>query len=304
MAINLKNKIAGMEFKNPVLAASGTFGYGELFEEFYPVSVLGGFVTKGLSLKPREGNKTPRICETAGGMLNAIGLQNIGVEKFVKDYAPELAKKDVTVIANFYGDTVEEFAQVAARLDETEGVDGLEMNISCPNRNKDGVVFGSNIKTTIQVTEACRKVTKKPLIVKLSPNVGDIAEFAKACEDSGADGLSAINTISGMAIDIKAKKPVLANVMGGLSGPAIKPVAIRMVWQCYKAVKIPIFGIGGVSRAEDIVEFLLAGASAVQVGSMNFVEPDICQKLAKKLPELIADLGASDYRDLIGGAHN
>ncbi len=304
MDINLQNKIAGMEFKNPVMAASGTFGYGQLFENFYPVSLLGGFVTKGLSLLPKEGNKTPRVCETAGGMLNAIGLQNVGIEKFIDDMAPALAKKDVTVIANFFGDTVEQFAQVAARLNETEGVDGLEMNISCPNRNENGVIFGDNIKTTAQVTRACRQATKKPLLVKLSPNVGDIAEFAKACEDNGADGLSVINTISGMAIDIRARKPVLANVMGGLSGPAIKPVAIRMVWRCYEAVKIPIFGIGGIASAEDIAEFVLAGASAVQVGSMNFVEPDICRKLVETLPGLIASLGASDYRELIGAAHD
>ncbi|VAX26223.1 Dihydroorotate dehydrogenase (NAD(+)), catalytic subunit [hydrothermal vent metagenome] len=304
MAINLKNKIAGIDFKNPVMGASGTFGYGQLFEGFYPVSLLGGFVTKGLSLRPKEGNKTPRVCETAGGMLNAIGLQNIGVERFIKDMAPALAKKDVAVIANFFGDTVEEFAQLAARLDEAKGVDGLEMNISCPNRNENGMIFGANIKTTAEVTRACRQATTKPLIVKLSPNVGDIAEFAKACEDNGADGLSVINTISGMAIDIGARKPVLANVMGGLSGPAIKPVAIRMVWQCYKAVKIPIFGIGGIASAEDIAEFLLAGASAVQVGSMNFVEPDICRKLVEKLPGLISSLGASDYRELIGAAHD
>lgn len=300
---NLKNKIAGVEFKNPVIAASGTFGYGELYDRFYDLNILGGFVTKGLSLNPIKGNPTPRICETPSGMLNAIGLQNIGLDQFITEMIPPLRGKDVAVIANFFGDTVEEFAEMAARLNEVPEIDALEMNISCPNRNEKGAIFGASPKITGEVTRVCRKATQKPLIVKLSPNVSDIAEFAKACEENGADGLSAINTISAMAIDIRAKKPVLANVVGGLSGPAIKPVAVRMVWQCYKAVKIPIFGIGGVANVTDVMEFILAGASAVQVGSMNFVNPAICAEIVEILSDTVESLGVSDYRELIGAAH-
>ncbi len=300
MPVNLANNIAGLNLKNPILGASGTFGYGTLYERFYDISVIGGFVTKALSLKPRAGNPAPRICEAPGGMLNAIGLQNIGIDRFVNQKLPKIKDKDLVIIANFFGETVDEYVEVASRLNEVDGVHGLEMNISCPNRNNEGLVFGASCQITEDVVKACRKVTNKPLFVKLSPNVADIAKFAKVCEDSGADGLSVINTLSGMAIDIRSRKPILANVMGGLSGPAIKPVAVRMVWQCYRAVKIPIFGIGGISCVEDVVEFILAGASAVQIGSMNFVEPEICKTLAEELPDLLESLGVSDYRELIG----
>ncbi|VAX21361.1 Dihydroorotate dehydrogenase (NAD(+)), catalytic subunit [hydrothermal vent metagenome] len=303
MNVNLKNKIAGIEFESPILGASGTFGYGLLYDRFYDISAIGGFVTKGLSLEPRPGNPAPRICETPGGMLNAIGLQNIGFQKFTQQKMPKLRGRSVKVIANFFGDTIEEYRDLAALLGEVEGLSGLEMNISCPNRNKRGEIFGASLKTTEQVVKTCREATNMPLIVKLSPNVADIAAFAKVCEDNGADGLSIINTISGMAIDIHTRKPVLANIMGGLSGPAIKPIALRMVWQCYKAVKIPIFGIGGVSNTQDVVEFFLAGASAVQIGSMNFVEPDICKQVVDGLPELLDSMGVSDYREIIGAAH-
>jgi len=286
-----------------VLGASGTFGYGLLYEEFLDLARLGGFATKGLSLKPRPGNPTPRICETPSGMLNAIGLQNIGFEKFVSQKMPKLRKIDTAVLVNFFGDTVDDYAELAGRLDGIGGVHGLEMNISCPNLERGGAIFGADLSITGEVVRRCRAATKKPLIVKLSPNVADIAGFARTCEDAGADGLSVINTLLGMAIDIRERKPVLANLTGGLSGPAIKPVALRMVWRCHEAVKIPIFGIGGIATAQDVVEFLLAGASAVQVGTMNFVNPALCQELADELPGLLAELGVADYRELIGAAH-
>ncbi|MBF0170152.1 MAG: dihydroorotate dehydrogenase, partial [Nitrospinae bacterium] len=269
---DLSVNFAGIRLKNPVVGASGTFGYGLLYDEFYPVEKLGGFCSKGLSLKPKAGNPTPRIAETPAGMLNAIGLQNIGLEKFVSQKMPKLRQRDTAVIVNFFGNTVEEYAELAGRLDEVEGVHGLEMNISCPNVKEGGIAFGSDMALTRRVVAACRAATKLPLIVKLSPNVTDITLFAKVCEEEGADGLSVINTLLGMAIDIKGRRPLLANVTGGLSGPAIKPVALRMVWQCYKAVSIPIFGLGGIAQASDAVEFLMAGATAVQVGTHNFVD--------------------------------
>lgn len=303
-SVNLEHTVAGIKLKNPILGASGTFGYGLLYERFYDISLIGGFVTKGLSLKPKAGNPVPRICETPAGMLNAIGLQNIGFDAFVERKMPKLREKDTAVIVNFFGDTVEEYAEMAARLDEVEGVAGLEMNISCPNVREGGAIFGSSVQITTEVVTACRKATSKPLIVKLSPNVGDITKFARACEDSGADALSVINTLVGAAIDIHTRRPILSNVTGGLSGPAIKPVAVRMVWQCYKAVKIPIFGIGGIASAEDMVEFIMAGASATQVGSVNFVEPDILGRLTEELPELLESLGVTDFREIIGAAHS
>jgi len=300
---SLSNSVAGIALKNPVIAASGTFGYGLLYEKFFDPSLLGGFVTKGLSLKPKAGNPAPRICETPSGMLNAIGLQNIGLEKFTDQKLPKLSKIKTSVIVNFFGDTIEQYALMAEKLNDYPGVAGLEMNISCPNVEKGGSAFGKDLKITQKVVRACRDVTSKPLIVKLTPDVADIAEFARVCEANGADGLSVINTLPGMAIDIRSRKPVLANITGGLSGPAIKPVAVRMVWQCYEAVNIPIFGIGGISSAEDIVEFTLAGASAVQIGTMNFVDPSICAKLIDNLKVLLKELGAGSHKELIGAAH-
>ncbi|MDH5509728.1 MAG: dihydroorotate dehydrogenase [Nitrospinota bacterium] len=296
---------AGIKLKNPIVGASGTFGYGLTYEKFFDLSLIGGFCTKGLSLKPRAGNPTPRICETPSGMLNAIGLQNVGLDKFTSQKIPKLRKIDTAVIANFFGETVEEYIELAGKLDAIDGVHGLEMNISCPNVEKGGAAFGTEIKTTETVVKACRAVVKnKPLIVKLSPNVTDISEFARVCEASGADGLSVINTLVGMAIDIYRRKPVLANVTGGLSGPAIRPVAVRMVWQCYKAVRIPLFGIGGIASGRDVVEFIMAGATAVQVGTMNFVSPDIVPRLAAELPELLSKLGAGSVAELVGAAHH
>jgi dihydroorotate dehydrogenase (NAD+) catalytic subunit len=295
---------AGIKLKNPIVGASGTFGYGLTYQRFFDLSRIGGFCAKGLSLKPRAGNKPPRIHETPAGMLNAIGLQNVGFAKFASDKLPKLRQIDTAVIANFFGETVEEYAELAAKLDALEGVHGLEMNVSCPNIKKGGAAFGTDLAAMEAVVKACRAAVKsKPLIVKLSPNVTDIAQFAKVCQGAGADGLSAINTLVGMAIDIHKRKPVLANVTGGLSGPAIKPVALRMVWRCYTAVKIPIFGIGGIATAQDVVEFIMAGATAVQVGTMNFVEPDIIPRLADELPELLKKLGASTVKELVGAAH-
>ncbi len=301
---NLEVRFGEIRLKNPVVAASGTFGYGLTYSKFYDVSTLGGFVTKGLSLKPKAGNPPPRICETSAGMLNGIGLQNIGFDKFVSQKIPALRGVDTTIIVNFFGNTVEEYAEMSARLSEIPEVTALEMNISCPNVREGGIVFGSDVRFTSKVVSACRKTAKKPLIVKLSPNVTDITEFARACEAEGADGLSVINTLVGMAIDIGARKPVLSNVTGGLSGPAIKPVALRMVWQCYKTVKIPIFGIGGISSPEDVIEFMMAGASAVQIGSMNFVDPHIGKKLVEALPSVLNSIGERNVSGIIGAAHS
>jgi dihydroorotate dehydrogenase (NAD+) catalytic subunit len=301
---NLEVRFGDIRLKNPVVAASGTFGYGLTYSKFYDVSVLGGFVTKGLSLAPKPGNPPPRICETSAGMLNAIGLQNIGLEKFVSKKIPVLRGVETAIIVNFFGNTVEEYAEMASRLSEIPEVAALEMNISCPNVTEGGIAFGSDVRATSKIVSACRKTAKKPLIVKLSPNVTDITEFARACEAEGADGLSVINTVIGMAIDIGKRKPVLSNVTGGLSGPAIKPIALRMVWQCYKTVKIPIFGVGGISSPEDVVEFMMAGATAVQIGSMNFVDPHIGKKIADTLPSVLERIGESHASGIIGAAHS
>ena len=301
--VNLSTTVAGIKLKNPILGASGTFGYGLAYQDFYPLETLGGFVTKGLSLNPKVGNPPPRICETPAGMLNAIGLQNIGLEKFVDKKLPKLAGIDTAVIVNFFGSTVDEYAEMAGKLDDVEGVSALEMNISCPNVKEGGIAFGIDPEETAKVVKACREATKLPLIVKLSPNVTNITQFAKVCQAEGADAISVINTLLGMAIDIHDKKPVLANITGGLSGPAIKPVALRMVWECSKAVSIPIFGIGGITSAEDVVEFLMAGASAVQIGSHNFVEPDICGKLPRELATLLETMGVEGVKELVGAAH-
>ena len=297
---NISVNLAGINLRNPIIAASGTFGYGLAFQNFLDLGNIGGFVTKGISLKPRVGNPDPRICETPSGMLNSIGLHNVGLEKFITSKMPEIRKVDTSVIVNFFGETVEEYVELANRLDQVEGIDGLEMNISCPNVNKGGSSFDTDLSVTCNVVNLCRKATKKPLIVKLSPNVGDIVEFAKACEDNGADAISAINTLVGMAIDIKSRKPLLAKRTGGLSGPAIKPIAVRMVNECYRSVKIPIIGIGGIATVQDIIEFTLAGATAIQIGTMNFVDPAICEKLAAELAPLLNELGVDNLHDLIG----
>ncbi|MBP5985080.1 MAG: dihydroorotate dehydrogenase [Brachymonas sp.] len=300
MKPNLSVNVAGMALRNPIMTASGTFGYGEEFSQYVNLNTLGGIVTKGLSLRPRAGNPTPRIVETPGGMLNAIGLQNVGIDAFIEKKLPFLRTVDTLCVANFFGDTVDEYAEMARRLNELPEVAALEMNISCPNVKQGGIVFGSDPACAAGVVAACRAATSKPLIVKLSPNVTDVVAMAKACADAGADALSLINTLIGMAIDINTRRPVLANVTGGLSGPAIKPVALRMVLQVARAVKLPIIGIGGIMSATDVIEFMLAGASAVQIGTASFITPGIAEQIVQDLQAWMVANKVQDINSLIG----
>ncbi|MDR1708432.1 MAG: dihydroorotate dehydrogenase [Candidatus Accumulibacter sp.] len=299
--VNLGVALAGLDLRNPVMTASGTFGYGEEFAGHLDIERLGAFITKGLSLKPRAGNPAPRIRETAGGMLNAIGLQNVGLDAFIEKKLPFIRSVDTPCIANFFGETVEEYAEMAARLGALPEIAALEMNISCPNVKHGGLAFGADPACAAEVVAACRRATAKPLIVKLSPNVADIAAMAKACADAGADALSLINTLLGMAIDPETRRPALANVTGGLSGPAIKPVALRMVWAVARAVDLPVIGIGGIMTAADAIEFILAGATAVQVGTASFVAPDAAQRIAEGIEAWMLAHGETDIRNLIGG---
>jgi dihydroorotate dehydrogenase (NAD+) catalytic subunit len=293
-------EIAGIKMRNPVMTASGTFGYGEEFDEYMDLESIGAMITKGLSLKPKAGNNTPRIVETPGGMLNAIGLQNVGIEAFIAKKLPFLRKVDTPVIANLYGNSLEEYGDLAARIDGIAEIAGVEVNISCPNVKQGGIVFGTDPAAAAQVVALVRRETSKPLIVKLSPNVTDITVMAKACVDAGAEALSLINTLTGMAIDLQKRRPVLANITGGLSGPAIKPVALRMVWQVAKAVKVPIIGIGGIMSASDALEFILAGATAVQIGTANFLTPAASQEIATGMEQWLLDNRVADVRELIG----
>jgi dihydroorotate dehydrogenase (NAD+) catalytic subunit len=296
MSVNL----AGIALRNPVMTASGTFGYGEEFSEYVDLQTIGAFITKGLCVKPRPGNPTPRIVETQGGMLNAIGLQNVGIDAFIEKKIPFIRKVNTPCIVNFFGETAEEYAEMAARLDALPEVAGLEMNISCPNVRQGGIIFGTDPACAASIVKACRAATRKPLFVKLSPNVTDIVGMAHACADEGADALSLINTLIGMAIDLKKRRPVLANVTGGLSGPAVKPVALRMVWLVAKAVKIPVIGIGGIMNATDALEFMLAGATAVQVGTASFINPGAAQTIAEEMEAWLAANGVADVKSLIG----
>jgi len=296
-------KIGSLELKNPVMTASGTFGYGEEYAEFLDLSRLGAVVVKGLSLMPKEGNPPPRIVETASGMLNAIGLQNIGIERFIYEKLPFLRTYDTQIIVNFFGDSLDEYIGAAERLSAVDGIHGLEMNISCPNKQAGWCIFGTDPKVTSQVVLAVRKATRLPLIVKLSPNVTDIALMAKVAADGGADALSVINTLTGMAIDIRTRKPKRANRTGGLSGPAIKPVALRMVYEVYKAVNVPIIGMGGIMNTEDALEFIIAGASAVAVGTANFIRPTISVDIIDGITAFLAQEHISDIRSLRGTAH-
>ncbi len=298
--INLSVEIAGIQFQNPVLTASGTFGYGLEYTDFIDLNLLGGIVVKGLSIKPSHGNSPPRMVETASGMLNAIGLQNIGVEVFINEKLPLLKKFNANIIVNFFGDTQDEYVLAAERLNDVTEIAALEMNISCPNVEKGGMTFGTEPKITEELVRKVRKVTSSPLIVKLSPNVTDIVVMAKAAVNGGADALSIINTLLGMAIDIKTRCPMLANVTGGLSGPAIKPVALRMVWQVAKAVDIPIIGIGGIMNAQDALQFIIAGASAIQVGTANFIDPSISVKILEGIKNYCQKDKIGDIKDLIG----
>ena len=294
-------ELPGLSLKNPILTASGTFGYGLEFAPFGDLKSLGGIVVKGLSLKPRAGNPMERLAETPCGMLNAIGIQNIGVEAFLGDKLPLLPWRETPVLANLYGQGPDEFAELAAILAEAEGVAALEVNISCPNVKAGGILFGQDPRLAAKATQAVKKAARdKPVIVKLSPNVTDIAAMARAVEDAGADMISLINTLSGMAVDLERRRPVLANVIGGLSGPAIKPVALRCLHQVVNAVALPVIGMGGISSAEDALEFILVGAHAVQIGTANFLRPDFSFKLARELPQAMARLGIDSLDELRG----
>ncbi len=301
--MNLEVNIGGLKLKNPVMTASGTFGYGEEYGEFVDLNRLGAVVVKGLSLKPKEGNPPPRVVETASGMLNAIGLQNIGIERFIGEKLPFLRRFDTAVIVNFFGDSVDEYAEAAERLSATEGIHGLEMNISCPNKQAGWCIFGTDPKVTAQVVGAVRKKTALPLIVKLSPNVTDISLMAKVAMDAGADAVSLINTVTGMAIDIKTRRPRLANITGGLSGPAVKPIAVRMVYEVFRAVKVPIIGMGGIMSGDDAVECLLAGASAVAVGTVNFVDPGATTAILDGIIDYMEKEGIGDIGSITGTVH-
>lgn len=292
---------AGIRLKNPVLAASGTFGYGSELSQEVDLNTLGGVITKGISLRPRSGNPPPRIVETPSGMLNAIGLQNVGLEAFLKDKLPYLRGFDTRVIVNIFGESVDEYRAVAAGLSGVEGVDALEVNVSCPNVKAGGIEFGTDVNQLKALILILKESTDKPLIVKLSPNVGRIADFARAAEEAGADGISLINTVIGMSIDPRTRRPRLANGTGGLSGPAIRPIAVRMVWETARAVKIPVLGMGGILTVEDALEFILAGASAVAVGTATFVNPRAAPDLVEGLRQFIARENIPHVSRLIGG---
>ncbi len=297
---DLTVEIAGITMRNPVMTASGTFGYGQEFSEYLDLEKIGAIITKGLSLRPKAGNPTPRIVETQGGMLNAIGLQNVGIDAFITDKLPFLRTVKTPVIANLYGNSLEEYGQLAEKLDKLPEVAGVEINISCPNVKQGGIVFGTDPDCAHEVVRLVRQSTTKPLIVKLSPNVTDVVVMAEACVKAGAEALSLINTLTGMAIDLQKRRPVLANVTGGLSGPAIKPVALRMVWQVAKAVDVPIIGIGGIMTATDALEFILAGASAIQVGTANFLDPSAAQTIAIGIEDYLQQNGIAGIKELIG----
>ena len=284
----LEVKIAGLKFKNPVMTASGTFGYGAEFMPYMDLSRLGAIVVKGLSIYPRQGNPSPRIVETPCGMLNAIGLQNVGVDDFIEKKLPLLKGVDTHVIANIFGETIEDYIEVAKRFDNAKGVSALEINISCPNVKKGGIVFGTDPSEAFKVVSAVRNATRLPIITKLSPNVTDIKVMVKAAEDGGSDAISLINTITGMVIDVEKRRPVLATATGGLSGPAIRPIAVRMVWQAAQVAKVPIIGMGGIMSANDALEFIIAGATAVQVGTANFIEPDSSVRVAVGIAEYVS----------------
>lgn len=302
--VNTRVTLSGLTMDNPVIPASGCFGYGAEYAEVYDLNILGSISFKGTTLAPRFGNPTPRIAECEGGLLNAVGLQNPGLEAVCEYELPQLARLfHKPVIANISGFSVEEYVACARAMDTQPNVGIIEVNVSCPNVHGGGMSFGVDPEAAAEVTRAVKAVTIKPVYIKLSPNVTDITAIARACEAAGADGLSLINTLLGMRLDLKTRKPILANKMGGLSGPAVFPVALRMVWQVYEAVKIPIIGMGGVSSAEDVLEMLLAGASAVQVGAANLVNPYACKEMIEELPQVMQKYGIENLSECIGGAH-
>ena len=303
--VDLRVDLSGIGLDNPVIPASGTFGYGQEFAALYDINCLGTFSFKGTTQAPRFGNPTPRIAETPVGMLNAVGLQNPGVEQVIAQELPRLRQVfHKPVMANVSGFSVEEYAHTCALLDREEQVGWLEVNISCPNVHNGGMSFGATPEAAAKVTRAVKAVTTKPVYMKLSPNVADIAAIARACEEAGADGVSLINTLLGMRLDLKSRRPLLANGTGGLSGPAVFPVAVRMVYQVYEAVHIPVIGMGGVSSAEDVIEMMLAGAAAVEVGAANLVNPFACRDIIRDLPRVMEKYGMNSLREIIGGAHH
>jgi dihydroorotate dehydrogenase (NAD+) catalytic subunit len=298
--VNLAVDIGALKIKNPVMTASGTFGYGEEYADYVDLNRLGAIVVKGLSLKPRLGNPPPRIMETASGMLNAVGLQNIGVDVFIEEKLPFLQKHDVAVIANIYGESYLEYQKVARKLSSVKGVHALEVNVSCPNVKKGGLSFGADPKAAAEVTRRVKGETNLPVIVKLTPNVTDIAAIAQAVEKAGADAVSLINTLAGMSVDLKTRMSHLKNITGGLSGPAIKPVALRMVWQVVQRVSIPVIGIGGIMNAEDALEFLILGAKAVQIGTANFINPQATLNIIDGIQNYLIDNKIEDINEIIG----
>ena len=302
--VDTRVNLCGVTLDNPVIPASGTFGFGYEFADIYDINSLGTFSFKGTTLSPRYGNATPRIAECEGGMLNAVGLQNPGVEKVIGEELPKLANCfHKPVMANVSGFALEEYVTTCKALDACEQIGWFEINISCPNVHGGGMSFGTSAQAAAEVTRAVKEVTNKPVIMKLSPNVTDIAAIAKACEDAGADGISLINTLLGMKIDLKSKKPLLANKTGGLSGPAIKPIAVRMVYQVFEAVSVPIIGMGGIMNAEDVIEFMLAGATAIEVGAANLVSPYACKEIIDNLPEVMERYGIQSLEEIIGKGH-
>ncbi len=303
-SVNLTAKLGNLIFKNPVLTASGTFGYGVEYRRYMDLDMLGGFIVKGLSVAEKKGNKPPRIVETPCGMLNAIGLQNVGVDKFIKEKLPLLEDVDTHIIANIYGTKSEEFIELADKLDKVNKISALEVNVSCPNVSKGGALFGKNPKEVYSLTSAVKKYTSKPVIVKLTPNVDDIALIAKAAQDGGADGVSLINTLTGMVIDIKSKRPFLTNKTGGLSGPAVYPIGVRMVYEVYERVEIPIIGVGGIYNKDVALQYLMAGATLIEIGTANFIKPNISIDIIKGLKEFLSEEDIDSIGDIIGIAHN
>jgi dihydroorotate dehydrogenase (NAD+) catalytic subunit len=300
MAVDTSVKIGGLKLTNPIMTASGTFGYGEEFTPFVDLSSLGAIVVKGISLNPRSGNPPPRVVETASGMLNAIGLQNVGVDRFISEKMTMIRTLGAKVVVNILGDSLDDYRELAARLDDVDGIAAIEVNISCPNVKKGGVAFGTDPLMAAKVADVVVKQSSRPVIIKLSPNVTDITVIARAVEDAGATAISLINTLIGMAIDIKTARPKLANIIGGLSGPAIKPVALRMVYQVASVVKIPVIGIGGITTLADVIEFMMAGATAVQIGTANFVNPAVSGKLVAGFEKYLVESGRSTATELIG----
>ena len=300
----LSVNIGKLALKNPVMTASGTFGYGLEFQDFVPLDGLGGIIVKGTTLHPREGNDYPRMAETASGMLNCVGLQNKGVDEFCEKIYPQVKDIDTNIIVNVSGSAPDDYAECAARIDALEKIPAIELNISCPNVKQGGMAFGTSVKGAASVVKAVRERYGKTLIVKLSPNVTDIAEIARACEAEGADSVSLINTLMGMAIDIEKRRPVLSIATGGLSGPAVKPVALRMVWQVAKAVKIPVVGLGGIMTAEDAIEFLMAGATAIEIGTANFIDPTTTIKVRDGINDWLDRHGCRSIQEIVGTIDN